>query len=606
MARNMNIAPSTSMDDVIKCTRVIESMQNAIVIAQSPSMERRSMIQSAAEVCFHSFVEFSVPLDKKNLEEVVHNAALNDVKTLVLLRCPLLLTIVDTVRDITCGNFEFDLQTLDRFSKARSFLPLSADPQHHEIIEAVNGRMHENLRLFLWLDEKTYESAKVMNAINDVVSSCAIVFLPIESEEELDSITGNILGSSMHSETLVDIHRICTRAISSYEDENAIASVHVDQNFLALLDLYKEHKDHSLKRIRDDLASVDEALSMITVISSEMDQQQAECDSIEVEIESTEDTISTLVTSRAQSESDIASYNVEIQCNKQQIQELSRKIMGIESSIQLEKKKTESARFKTQEAIMPPSAEEKAAILNLSQQFQPLHRVLKGFSILFDHKHYDFETAMDCILEPDLKERIQELGEIPNQANRLQQAGRGRGTAWLRCAFATASVTGRHNTASDTTHGGHLHAMTEELFGFVGLGAMGGPIAGNLAKGGVPLTVFDAAGTAERAPAGAASADSVAALAATVDTILLSLPDGKVVTSVAEQIIDAANRRVSTVVDTSTIGIEASENVHKAFADAGIDFVDAPVSGGVSGAVAATISLMFSGEQATLERLRPF
>ena len=58
------------------------------------------------------------------------------------------------------------------------------------------------------------------------------------------------------------------------------------------------------------------------------------------------------------------------------------------------------------------------------------------------------------------------------------------------------------------------------------------------------------------------------------------------------------------MVDTSTIGIEASENVHKAFADAGIDFVDAPVSGGVSGAVAATISLMFSGEQATLERLR--
>ena len=63
--------------------------------------------------------------------------------------------------------------------------------------------------------------------------------------------------------------------------------------------------------------------------------------------------------------------------------------------------------------------------------------------------------------------------------------------------------------------------MSEELIGFVGLGAMGGPIATNLAKGGVPITVYDAAGTQARAPAEANLAASVAALAAKVDTILL-------------------------------------------------------------------------------------
>lgn len=147
--------------------------------------------------------------------------------------------------------------------------------------------------------------------------------------------------------------------------------------------------------------------------------------------------------------------------------------------------------------------------------------------------------------------------------------------------------------------------MSDELVGFVGLGAMGGPIAGNLAAGGVPLTVFDAAGTQARAPDRAALAASVANLAAKVDTIILSLPDGNVVADVVAEIIGAPDRRVRTVVDTSTIGIEASQSVHAALADAHIDFVDAPVSGGVAGAKAATISLMFSGQRETLDRLQP-
>lgn len=147
--------------------------------------------------------------------------------------------------------------------------------------------------------------------------------------------------------------------------------------------------------------------------------------------------------------------------------------------------------------------------------------------------------------------------------------------------------------------------MTTETIGFIGLGAMGGPIAANLAAGGIDLIVYDAAGAADKAPAGARVARSTAEVATNADTIIMSLPDGDVVASVAREIIATNDRRVSTVVDTSTIGIAAAQAVHGALADATLDFVDAPVSGGVAGARAATISLMFSGQEDTLERLRP-
>ena len=158
-----------------------------------------------------------------------------------------------------------------------------------------------------------------------------------------------------------------------------------------------------------------------------------------------------------------------------------------------------------------------------------------------------------------------------------------------------------NSTVDNTT----AENTTGEKIGFIGLGAMGGPMATNLANAGVDLTVFDAAGTQARAPDGAATAASAADLAARVDTIIMSLPDGSVVADVAAEIMNAPNRRAGTVVDTSTIGIAASQAVHKALTEVGVDFVDAPVSGGVSGAKAATISLMFSGQESTLHRLRP-
>lgn len=140
--------------------------------------------------------------------------------------------------------------------------------------------------------------------------------------------------------------------------------------------------------------------------------------------------------------------------------------------------------------------------------------------------------------------------------------------------------------------------------GFIGLGQMGGPMAANIAKAGFELTVFDKAGTAERAPPGAALADSVEDAAAQAETLFLSLPDGRVSIAVARQIAAAPERRTTVVVDLSTIGPGAAREAAEILSAAGVTYVDAPVSGGQAGAVAGTITIMWAGPAAELERHR--
>ena len=137
--------------------------------------------------------------------------------------------------------------------------------------------------------------------------------------------------------------------------------------------------------------------------------------------------------------------------------------------------------------------------------------------------------------------------------------------------------------------------MAATAYGFIGLGNMGAPMCGHLCDAGLAITCFDAAGTAERAPEGAEVADSIAAVAAATDTVFLSLPDGPIVSVVAGEIAAAANRRTTTIVDLSTTGPDSAVAVNASLAEAGIVFVDAPVSGGRSGAVAATLALMCAG-----------
>ena len=147
--------------------------------------------------------------------------------------------------------------------------------------------------------------------------------------------------------------------------------------------------------------------------------------------------------------------------------------------------------------------------------------------------------------------------------------------------------------------------MTSDEIGFVGLGNMGRPMATNLVNSGRAVMVHDAAGTQARAPRGARLAASNAALAATVEVVHLCVPDGRASESIAREVADAPERRTRLIVDHSTIGTAAAVRVHALLAGHGIEYVDAPVSGGVSGAVNATLAIMYSGSETTFETLRP-
>ena len=147
--------------------------------------------------------------------------------------------------------------------------------------------------------------------------------------------------------------------------------------------------------------------------------------------------------------------------------------------------------------------------------------------------------------------------------------------------------------------------MSANGIGFVGLGNMGRPMATNLVKSGRDIVVYDAAGTQARAPRGAELAASNVALAGRVEVIHLCVPNGRTSESIAREIAGAPERRTRLVVDHSTIGTGAARRVHALLAEHGVEYVDAPISGGVSGAVNATLAIMYSGPEATFDRLRP-
>ena len=147
--------------------------------------------------------------------------------------------------------------------------------------------------------------------------------------------------------------------------------------------------------------------------------------------------------------------------------------------------------------------------------------------------------------------------------------------------------------------------MEPDRIGFVGLGNMGRPMAENLVKSGRDIVVHDAAGTQARAPDGARLAASSAVMARTADIVHMCVPDGRASESIAREIAGASERRTGLVVDHSTIGTEAARRVHGLLAESGIEYVDAPISGGVSGAVNATLAIMYSGAETTFATLRP-
>jgi 3-hydroxyisobutyrate dehydrogenase len=146
-------------------------------------------------------------------------------------------------------------------------------------------------------------------------------------------------------------------------------------------------------------------------------------------------------------------------------------------------------------------------------------------------------------------------------------------------------------------------SMTETI-GWIGIGSMGHRMSRHLVAAGYPLVAADAVST-ERAPPGARIAAGNAEVAALAETIVLSLPDGAVSVAVAREIASAPARKVKTVIDTSTIGIAAAQGAAEILAAAGIEYVDAPVSGGTAGADKATLAIMLACPAESYERVKP-
>jgi 3-hydroxyisobutyrate dehydrogenase len=145
--------------------------------------------------------------------------------------------------------------------------------------------------------------------------------------------------------------------------------------------------------------------------------------------------------------------------------------------------------------------------------------------------------------------------------------------------------------------------------GFIGLGNMGQPMAQNLVAAGHSVKGFDVVSDAlEVARAnGVEIADNAAAAARGVDVAITMLPAGEHVREVyleAGQVL-AATDPGTLLIDSSTIDVVTAREVHAAASEAGLTMVDAPVSGGVSGAEAATLTFMVGGSDAAFERAKP-
>jgi 3-hydroxyisobutyrate dehydrogenase len=144
---------------------------------------------------------------------------------------------------------------------------------------------------------------------------------------------------------------------------------------------------------------------------------------------------------------------------------------------------------------------------------------------------------------------------------------------------------------------------------FVGLGNMGGPMAGNLVKKGHEVVGVDLVATNLEAAVkrGVRAAKSAAEAVAGCDAVITMLPAGKDTIAVYSKtgILEAAPKGC-VFVDCSTIDVASARVAHELATKAGMLSLDCPVSGGVGGAEAATLTLMAGGSKAAFEKAKPF
>ena len=148
--------------------------------------------------------------------------------------------------------------------------------------------------------------------------------------------------------------------------------------------------------------------------------------------------------------------------------------------------------------------------------------------------------------------------------------------------------------------------MSEQLYGFVGLGQMGGPMSKRLVDAGHRLCVYDTdpATMQTLTSLGAIAAGSAREVADSAEIVFTSLPTPPVVRAVAlgeGGLIEGA--RIRAMVDLSTTGTVVAREVAARLSEKSIVWADAPVSGGVKGAIAGTLAVMLSCPRATFDEI---
>jgi len=146
--------------------------------------------------------------------------------------------------------------------------------------------------------------------------------------------------------------------------------------------------------------------------------------------------------------------------------------------------------------------------------------------------------------------------------------------------------------------------MSKPIIAFIGLGNMGLPMANNLAAAGFSVHGYDAACSEpnELAHADIIQHTQLSDSVADASVIFTMLPDGAVVLDVLELIIDTRDQS-ATIIDCSTIDINDAREAHRIATEKGHTFFDAPVSGGIKGAAAGTLTAMVGGHRDSLAKL---
>ncbi|HEY0336079.1 MAG TPA: NAD(P)-dependent oxidoreductase [Burkholderiales bacterium] len=145
--------------------------------------------------------------------------------------------------------------------------------------------------------------------------------------------------------------------------------------------------------------------------------------------------------------------------------------------------------------------------------------------------------------------------------------------------------------------------------GFIGLGNMGNPMASNVLKSGFPVTVFDKNPSAMEnlIRAGAKAATSAKQVVENAQVVLSCLPGSPEVEALyldAGGLIEIAKQGTA-LVDLSSVLPSTPHKLEPRATARGLQYLEAPVSGGVTGARAATLAIMTGGDAAVLERVRP-